>query len=204
MSDFYITPTLLNAWLYYIHSREESEDVAKKSFLNCLEKIKQEPTSQMKRGIEFENSIRAFDENNEQCEDITAREICNIIKGGLWQEKIYKTINVDGIEILLYGIADIIKQNKIYDIKRVSKYQLPKYYRSSQHKIYLYCTDLPFFDYLISDGKDVYIESYSCSNINILEHELKTLIRSFLNWLKLNNYYDIYTKNWEGKKHEHN
>lgn len=202
MADYYITPTLLNSWQYYLSSSEENQEKTKQSFLDCLKKIKSEPTEAMQRGIDFENDVRAYDERGEISEDLTVNEIGEFIKGGLWQEPVSKVIEVDNKQILLFGYSDIIKQSKIYDIKRVSTYKLGKYYNSVQHKIYMLCTGILDFDYLVSDGKEVFVESYSITSIQELENEIKNKVYEFLMWLKIVNLYDIYTEHWKSEEKE--
>jgi hypothetical protein len=74
----------------------------------------------------------------------------------MWQQRISKELNGD----LAYGIADVIRRNTIFDIKRVNKYDLGKYESSIQHLIYMYATDISNFEYVISDGEEVYVETY--------------------------------------------
>lgn len=202
MADYYITPTLLNNWRYYLSSSEENQEKAKQSFLDCLKKIKSEPTEAMQRGIDFENDVRAYDERGEISEDSTVNEIGEIVKDGLWQEQVSKVIEVDGKQILLFGYTDVIKQSKIYDIKRVNTYKLGKYYNSIQHKIYMLCTGILDFDYLISDGKETFVESYSITSVQELENEIKNKVYEFLMWLKIVNFYDIYTEHWTSEEKE--
>ena len=141
MADYYITATLLNNWQYYLNYEGNNQEEVKQSFLDCLNKIEIEPTEEMKRGKEYEDLIRTCDEKDLYSrKDNTINEITDIIKGGLWQEQVSKVIEVDNKQILLFGYADVIKQDKIYDIKRVNSYKLGKYYNSTQHKIYMLCT----------------------------------------------------------------
>jgi hypothetical protein len=42
----------------------------------------------------------------------------------------------------------------------VNKYDLGKYEGSIQHLIYMYATGIPNFEYVISDGNEVYMETY--------------------------------------------
>lgn len=197
MHDCYVTATLLNSWLYYLKSREEYEEQAKEDFLNCLNKIKTEPTDAMQRGIDYENLIRLCDEKDLYSrKDETVNEITDYVKGGLWQETVIKYIDIDGRDVLIYGKADVIKMDTIYDIKRVSKYGIGKYSKSVQHLFYLYCTGLPIFKYLVSDGNRVFIETYT--NNAYTESMVKTAIREFFDWLKATDRFDLYLEKWKG------
>lgn len=196
MKKLYLTPTLLNSWQYYINSKDDQEDKAKEDFFNCLNKIKTDPTPKMLRGCRFERDVWDFSNGKILTDDKTIVEIAQIIKGGLWQESVQKELlTFFGYTIFLYGILDILKQNTIYDIKRVDKYKVGKYLKSYQHLIYLYCTNADCFKYLISDGLEVYKEDYCASNLN--EHKLITGVLDFLNWLKANDLFEIYANKWK-------
>ncbi len=197
MHDCYVTATLLNSWLYYLKSREEYEEQAREDFLNCLNKIKTEPTEAMQRGIDFENAVHTCDVLNTVCEDDdTVNEITGYIKDGLWQETVSKHIDIDGLDVLVYGKADVIKMDTVYDIKRVSKYKIGKYSKSVQHLFYLYCSGLPTFKYLVSNGKSVFIETYTSNAYT--ESMTKAAIREFFEWLKATDRFDLYLEKWKG------
>lgn len=198
MHDCYVTATLINSWLFYLKSRDEWEEKAKTDFLNCLNKVKTEPTEAMQRGIDFEDLVRLCDEKQLYSrKDDTVNEIVDYISGGLWQETVAKTIDVNGLKVLVYGKADVIKEDTVYDIKRVSNYEIGKYLKSFQHKCYLFCTGLPVFKYLVSDGKNVFIEPYT-PKANI-EEDIKLTVIDFLNWLKKTNLFDVYLEKWKGE-----
>lgn len=203
MADYYLTPTLLNSWQYYLSYKGDNQEKVKQSFLDCLNKIEVEPTEEMKRGKDYEDLIRTCDEKDLYSrKDNTINEIVDYIKGGLWQEQVSKVIEIDNKQILLFGYADVIKQDKIYDIKRVNSYKLGKYYYSVQHKIYMLCTGILDFDYLVSDGKEVFVESYCVKSNQNLENEIKNKVYEFFTWLKITNLYDYYTKHWKSDEKE--
>jgi hypothetical protein len=109
-------------------------------------------------------------------------DFANIVKGGLWQQTCKKDLQVGDKEFLLYGKMDVIKRDTIYDIKFTGNYEIGKFLDSAQHLIYLYCSGLPTFQYLISDGKDYWIEDYH-NHIDI-ENEIKSKISDFLGYLE--------------------
>lgn len=197
MHDCYVTATLLNSWRYYLKSYDEDEEQAKQDFLNYLNKVKTEPTEAMQRGIDFENKIRLCDEQDLYSRtDNTVNEITDYIKNGLWQETVSKHIDIDGLDVLVYGKADVIKMDTIYDIKRVSKYKTGQYSKSVQHLFYLYCTELPVFKYLISNGSSVFCETYTLSSYT--ENLVKIAIQDFFQWLKITGNYELYLEKWKG------
>lgn len=170
---YLITPSLYGSYLYYtstdfnqiyadVEKAEEAEQKAYQDWLNTLNKVRTPTTEVQQRGIDFEDAVR--DLSNGLGTDLiegdelsTAEAIARIVEGGLWQETLKKETD----NYLLYGRADVIKQDTIYDIKRVSSYDIGKYGKSIQHLLYMECAGLDKFDYLISDGKSIYKETYT-------------------------------------------
>lgn len=186
MNKYLITPSLLGSFAWYLS--DESED-ARQKFLNTLAKVRTETTPAQQRGIDFENNIKQIcDENLFDCQEVIDSipehelEIADIVKGGLWQQSVKKELKIGNQEFLLYGRNDVIKRNTIYDIKFTSNYELGKFLDSSQHLIYLYCSGLPNFSYLISDGKDWWREDYH--NHAGVEDEIKSKVSDFLSYLE--------------------
>lgn len=131
----------------------------------------------MLKGIEFEN----------ECYEGKHEHIQKYIKNGLYQvecRKMYK-------DILIFGYADVLTYDTIYDIKRVKSYKLGKYYNTSQHKIYCYCLDVYKFGYLIEANDGFYKEDY-----NYKAGQTEQLIDQFIDWLKVTGYYNTWKEKW--------
>lgn len=185
-----ITTSLINSWLYLYKVDEAFYDKAYNDFLNALNKVKTPPNEFMLKGIEFENS----------CYDLKVDFMKKYVKGAEVQAKKYRNIEVDNQEYLVYGICDLLKGGTIYDIKRVIKYEAPKYQRSSQHLIYFYLfSDCDVFKYLVVDDTlNLHIETYFRNDFNI-EANIKYLIKSFVSFLKTHNLYETYKENFKSK-----
>jgi hypothetical protein len=187
MTKYLITTTLINSYQYYINDEFKSPADSRADFLKTLSKEKFEPNEAMQKGIDFEEEIfKQCSLEKEVGKKLTSNPICDaivkIVKGGLWQQTCKKDLHIGNKEFLLYGKMDVIKRDTIYDIKYTSNYELGKFLGSAQHLIYLYCTGLPKFKYLVSNGKDFWIEDYF-NNVNI-ENEIKSKINDFLSYLE--------------------
>jgi len=185
MTKYLITPTLINAYQYYIHDEFKSPTESRADFLKTLSREKFEPNEAQAKGLKFEARVNEF--CGQLVKGITDYDdvailIANIVKGGLWQQTCKKDLQVGNQEFLVYGKMDVVKRDTVYDIKFTSNYELGKFLNSAQHLIYLYCTGLPKFQYLISDGKDYWIEDYY-NHANI-ENEIKGKINNFLGYLE--------------------
>lgn len=205
MTKYLITPSLLGSFSWYLS--DESKD-ARQKFLNTLDKVRTETTLAQQKGIDFESNIEKccdfpdpyamFPVGGATPYDDCIIAIANIVKGGLWQQSVKKDLRIGNQDFILYGRTDVIKRDTIYDIKFTSNYELGKFLDSSQHLIYLYCSGLPKFSYLISDGKDWWREDYY--NDGNTENRIKSMISDFLGYLENDKEAkEIFFSKWESK-----
>lgn len=214
MTRYLITPTLLNSFQYYIQDEYKSPADSRADFLRTLSREKFKPNEAMQKGIDFENdimllcddsiegTINLIDNLSKFSKEESYLQIINslteIVKGGLWQQTVKKDLTVGNQEFLLYGKCDVIKRDTIYDIKFTSNYEVGKFLDSAQHLIYLYCLDLPKFQYLVSDGKDYWIEDYF--NNSGIEDEIKSKISDFMGYLENDKEAkEMFLTKWESK-----
>jgi hypothetical protein len=192
MYGFLITPSLYLSWKYWMNS----EDDGRAEILDTLNKAEKEKTAAMQAGIDFENDILKICEGG-FVDDFCAMEAADIVRGGMWQQRVSRELNGD----LVYGIADVIKRNTIYDIKRVSQYDLGKYEGSIQHLIYMYAAEIPNFEYVISDGREVYVETYhwESKSLDMLRARIADLKDSILADTELSL---AFIKNWKYREEE--
>lgn len=210
MSKYLITPTLISAYQYYINDEFKSPADSRADFFKTLSREKFEPSEAMQKGIDFEAKVQflttdiTVDDLRHFYKEKVGETVINhkltiedainwlkqqpeflisqVVENGLWQQTCKKDLKIGNKEFLLYGKMDVIKRDTIYDIKFTDNYELGKFLDSSQHLIYLYCTGLPKFQYLISDGEDYWIEDYY-NHANI-ENEIKSKISDFLGYLE--------------------
>lgn len=148
-----ITPSLYNAYYYYKNSEIDNEE----EFLRTLRKEPTPPNETMQRGIDFENAVNSACITNKIDDDPCVNEIANKCKNGVWQVRLSGMITKN---IEIHGIADVVTPTRIYDVKRVNQYSLGKYENSIQHLVYMFCSNIEDFEYLICDGSSVFTEYY--------------------------------------------
>jgi len=205
MTKYLITASLLNSYQYYIQDEWKSPADSRADFLKTLSRERFEPNEAMQKGINFENHINQLTNNLPSTFNDKGQEyiscviaIANIVNSGLWQQSVKKELKIGNQEFLLYGRTDVIKRDTIYDIKFTSNYEIGKFINSSQHLIYLYCLGLPKFQYLISDGKEYWIEDYH--NHKGIEDELKGMISDFMGYLENDKEAkEMFLTKWESK-----
>ena len=168
---YQVTPSLYNAYYWYRNSKSSS----KEDFLKILNREPTEQTELMLKGIEFENMIEEETRTAELTGNEAVDEIASMVADGEWQ----KSVNGMLDKWQLSGRIDVYFPYQIYDIKYCEKYELEKYKYSIQHLVYMYCTMVWNFEYLIYSEKDrqLYKESY------IWDSQAQELLRSRLNEL---------------------
>ena len=184
-----ITKTLLESWAYTFNCFEGYEEDAYNDFLKTLNREGIEPTDAIKNGWAFENLCYEMAcggqpaGNGQWIEGAT--KIANIIAGGQFQVPVSCDLQVAGQDFWLYGICDAVKAGVIYDVKFRMKSLgaddvYGKYLDCSQHPLYLKALPEAFrFEYLVSDGTDLYVEKYNRQNSRPIEEH----IMNFWAWL---------------------
>lgn len=184
-----ITKTLIESWAYTFNCAEGYEEEAYGDFLKTLTREGIEPTDAIKAGWEFENLCYRMANGEKVVNEILlpsvnpvtgesfetreypkwydgAKKVSDIIAGGQFQVPVSCDLQVAGQDFWLYGICDAVKAGVIYDIKFKTKSLgsddvYGKYLDCSQHSMYLKALpESRRFDYLVSDGNDLYVESY--------------------------------------------
>jgi hypothetical protein len=157
--DLSLTPSIYSAWHFWRETTKSEEDL-----VNQLLRKRVEPSKAMQAGIELENAVRSG-----VGIDGVALEIAEIVRDGLWQQRVSGYIDNGFGRIYIYGYPDVIKRDKIYDIKFSGSYEVGKYQYSIQHLTYMYCTGIDSFEYLVTDGRSLWREGYHWT---VRAHEL--------------------------------
>ena len=192
---FLLTQSLLSSWNWVFKVESGYED-----FLKTLKRERTPPTKAMLDGIKFENLVAAYldgaplDEGHEWHKGIT--EVADTLKNSVLQVKLSKRITIDGVEFVLYGILDALKAGVVYDTKFSKTYKYGKYLDSPQHPMYLeLCPEASEFTYIISNGKDVYMETYGRQDTPPIKDE----IHLFMKYLDEHRLTDLYCANWRSQ-----
>lgn len=200
MKPFLITPSLLNSWSYIFNCYEGQEEKALYDFINALNKESFEKTESMKRGEILESVIESISKDRPIPEipewiDIEAlKGFAELVRYGAWQVKDSKRVTINDAEILLYGRVDVLKGPWVYDVKYCEYYEIGKYRDSAQTKIYTTLFPNTYgIKYLVSNGKDTFIETYNRGDIPSIDCE----IANFIKWLKTYGYFGTYQNKWE-------
>ena len=185
-----ITPSLYNAYYWYA----VKDHGTKEDFLRVLRKEPSEPNEAMRAGIAFEDNVRDICEGRGAPTDDNASKLANILEGGIWQP----TLGREFKGLWLYGRADVIKCDTIYDIKVCESYDFGKYRYSLQHHIYSYCTEISKFVYAVSEQKKtvdyLFFEAYHFDTAATEDMEIK--INDLIGFINNN---DEFRREYEAK-----
>ena len=211
MTRYRVTATLLNSWQrifdakYDVKESEKDEvsletkiqaemDNRKEEFIKLLKRIPTPDNEFMKKGREFEDIVcRGGDP-----------EFSPVVNNGVFQVKVQRDVDIDGVPLTLYGVLDVLKAGRIMDIKRVVRYSYGKYKTSHQHSMYLFLVPEALdFTYLIcddnieSDNLEKRYSAYHYENyIRENSEDILTTISQFLSWLKANDLFHLFIQNW--------
>lgn len=196
---YLVTQSLLSAWQYNLAGGAQEE------FMKTLYREKTEQTQAMKNGLEFEWLVwecacgKKPDETHKWIKGV--REIAERVSGGAYQVALSAEEEIGGVGYLLYGIADFVKQGIIFDVKFSPRYQSrgnTNYYLTSpQASMYLkLLPQAERFVYLISDGQEVFEESYTREELPDIENT----ICSFADNIKRRGLWETYTALWRTDK----
>lgn len=130
-----------------------------------------------------------------------ANAVATLIKGAPVQVKAQRELTIGPMDLLVYGIMDALKAGIIYDVKFSNKgfssaELAGKYLDSPQHPAYFYIEpEAREFQYLVSDGVDLYIETYTRAN----SRPFKEIAEEFLMSLDAMNLLDTYKEKWTAR-----
>lgn len=206
--SFWMTQSLLSSWLCCVSAEDGRAETALKEFLSTLRREKRERTKAMSDGIRFEALVNSFTSAEEPEEEVSnekwsraAQRFAKLCEDGQKQVPVSGTLTAAGMDFVLYGICDYVKAGRIFDIKKVSRYEYGKYYGSPQHPMYFYMLpEAVKFDYLIFDGTSCYKETYRRGDFQPIE----LTIVDFIRWLWDTGYMEFYKTYWsmDSKKEE--
>lgn len=205
----YITPSLYSAWHFWDSASDDYKEKALSDFLCVLTKTKNPPTKAMQNGLDYEQKIQAmaervrlgipFDENDTMPE--VDKTIARLLQNCIWQFPVSGCITLqNGTQIILNGRVDAFDPiiDTIYDLKLTSRTFSQGMYQSSiQHLIYMYCLNVPYFNYVIRNKSNVLLlDNYA--NLPV-EELLKSRIEHFINTLQITypEYFNIYQEKWQ-------
>ena len=224
MSQYLMTHSLLGAWLRMFRENpfEEGDDPEKETalqeFMHTLRREKSTPSPAMQNGIDFEDLVTAIlngqpkanyhrtSKDGSQTLKVydlpehpwfnAASKVADMVRGAKLQYVARKSVTIEGMDFLLYGRLDALKEGIIFDIKYSGSYERGKFRDSTQHPMYAELVpEAMNFTYVVSNGYDVWTEVYWFDEIS----RIQPVIKDFIQWLQEMNLLDTYKEYWGAK-----
>ncbi len=184
---YFIYPTLLDSFQRYLNNSESEVQ-------EIIDKINRVPfvSEAADKGTAFNEVVDQFLKDRKLYEDFIQgadaewnctfkredrswvfsfkksilQEFYNRLAGAVPQIYLESEIMTKYGEVRLYGYADEIKGDTIYDIKTTSKYEFPKFLHNWQHRAYLHSqyqneSFVDRFQYLVTDFNNIFTEDYA-------------------------------------------
>lgn len=188
-----MTQSLLSSWQYCAAADRMDE------FRLRLSRRQQPTTPAMQAGIDFEDEVTSvayghrLNPSLSDAEKLAVRKFGKLCAGGVAQVPIWGKRTVAGIDFICYGVCDFVLAGRVFDIKRVQRYEYGKYYASPQHAMYLdLMPEAARFDYLIFDGSRTYRETYRRGDYVPID----ITIQEFVRYLIQTRTMDLYLQYW--------
>lgn len=205
MNRYLITQSLISSWAYCYDCYEASAESAMEDFMRTLRREPSERTREMQNGLDFEREVYATAANMvrqpHELWEPGIQAVAKVIRGAQFQVRLSREIEVAGMTFLVYGVPDALKAGVIYDVKFVnkdfSKIELAgKYLNSAQHPFYFYIVpEAHEFNYLVSDGQDLYKETYFPEQAR----SAGSIIGEFIQSISNNGLLPLYKEKWLAK-----
>lgn len=165
---YQITPTILDKFNTFDTFRT---DESFNELIDKLNGVKTEMTNRVIEGIAL-NSLIDYNLKTETVEyefdgyrfkHEVINELTGTLKGSEVQKFVECFVNINGVDVRLYGVTDYVKSSNVIDLKSTEKYKLNKYKYYSQRHIYPLCfpsNTIRKFTYLVTDFQSVMKEDY--------------------------------------------
>lgn len=148
-------PTLLNVFSRYLHGGNLTEQ----QLLDTINRVPTPTTEAQQRGVSFEETlIKGTDEARFDADIL--QKVKKLLPRPIVETQVYCQWQLD--DVLFYGYVDLIGKYKAVDIKTTGSYQ-PGRYLFNHQNLYLHALKkrgIKLMEYVITDFKDVYVESY--------------------------------------------
>lgn len=178
-----ITPSLLNAWRYFI----ESDYGDRTDWERTLRREPSPTTEAQQFGMDYETAT---------WQGLT--EASPYIEGSQYQIAQSLPLEVLGAEFLLYGRIDFLKAGEIIDLKTTRKYERPKFRNNFQTGAYLALfPEAVKMTYLVWDrvAEHLFTESYFRDEVDPIECD----IGDFWRWLGASGYRPTFEAHWASR-----
>lgn len=182
---FHIYPTLLNSYSLFARKVTDANGVPFVNFDQIIARINKEakPVSDPEQtGINFENAV--ITGKGEEGFSSNVMEKIRSHMPAKYKTQVFTKFVVRNVEI--YGYIDVVGEGRAIDLKTTNSYKPGKYSNNFQNLYLLGLRNkgISQLDYLVTDFKEVYVESYNVRQFNF--NPMLDEIENFTKFLELN------------------
>ncbi len=152
-------PSLLNTFSRYM----QGGNLSVQQLIDSINRVPTPTTAAQERGTSFEEAVvKGTDEERFNPEII--KRVRKLLPRPIVDTQVYCQLEID--DVLFYGYVDLIGSFKAVDLKTTGSYQPGRFLHNHQN-LYLHALKrkgIKLMEYVITDFKDVYVESYSLTH----------------------------------------
>lgn len=152
-------PSLLNTFSRYM----QGGNLSVQQLIDSINRVPTPTTAAQERGTSFEEAVVKGTDEERFNPDIIKR-VRKLLPRPIVDTQVYCQLEID--DVLFYGYVDLIGSFKAVDLKTTGSYQPGRFLHNHQN-LYLHALKrkgIKLMEYVITDFKDVYVESYSLTH----------------------------------------
>jgi len=168
-------PTLLNAFSRYL----DGKYVTAQQLLDMINRVPAPATEAQERGVNFEAAVVKGEEEDRFSPELMEK-FRKLLPRPIVETQVYCQYEIE--DVLFYGYVDLIGKFKAVDIKTTASYH-PGRYTHNHQNLYLHALKkrgIRLMEYLITDFREVYVESYPLTHPIDKQLEEIRLFKQFL------------------------
>lgn len=149
-------PSLLNTFSRYM----QGGNLSVQQLIDSINRVPTPTTAAQERGTSFEEAVVKGTDEERFNPDIIKR-VRKLLPRPIVDTQVYCQLEIE--DVLFYGYVDLIGSFKAVDLKTTGSYQPGRFVHNHQN-LYLHALKrkgIKLMEYVITDFKDVYVESYS-------------------------------------------
>nr|WP_262923870.1 hypothetical protein [Spirosoma liriopis] len=168
-------PSLLNVFSRYLHGG----NLSVQALIDSINRVPTPTTAAQERGVSFEEAvIKGTDEDRFDAEIV--KKVRKLLPRPIVDTQVFCQWEID--DVLFYGYVDVIGKFKAVDLKTTASYQPGRFVHNHQN-LYLHALKrkgIKLMEYVITDFRDVYVESYALTHPIDKQLEEIRLFKAFL------------------------
>lgn len=152
-------PSLLNTFSRYM----QGGNLSVQQLIDSINRVPTPTTAAQERGTSFEEAVVKGTDEERFNPDIIKR-VRKLLPRPIVDTQVYCQLEIE--DVLFYGYVDLIGSFKAVDLKTTGSYQPGRFLHNHQN-LYLHALKrkgIKLMEYVITDFKDVYVESYSLTH----------------------------------------